>query len=125
MKCDICGSIETYVNNHHHVYTIKEKEITFNSKRRFCSKCNNLVYDNKLDNMASKKAIQTYNDKYGIDKEKIVELRKKYNLSLELFSKIIGCSKKTLISYEKGTSIPNDKCLTIIKKLLSNSSIEL
>lgn len=75
--------------------------------------------------MASKKVIQTYNDKYGIDKEKIIELLKKYNLSLELLSKIIGCSKKTLISYEKGTSIPNDKCLTIIKKLLSNSSVEL
>ena len=120
MKCDICGSTETYVKNHHHVYTIKEKEIAFNSERRFCLKCNNLVYDNKLDNIASKKAIQTYNDKYGIDKEKLIEFRKKYNLSLELFSKIIGCSKKTLISYEKGTSIPNDKCLTIIKKLLSN-----
>ena len=123
MKCDICGSIETYVNNHHHVYTIKEKEIAFNSKRRFCLKCNNLVYDNKLDNIASKKAIQTYNDKYEIDKEKLIEFRKKYNLSLELFSKIIGCSKKTLISYEKGTSIPNDKYITIIKKLISNSSI--
>ena len=123
MICDICGSTETYVKNHHHVYTIKGKEITFNSERRFCSKCNNLVYDNKLDNIASKKAIQTYNDKYGLDKEKIVELRKKYNLSLELFSKIIGCAKKTLISYEKGTSIPNDSYLTIIKSLISNPSL--
>ena len=35
-------------------------------------------------------------------------LRNKYNLSQELFSKIIGCAKKTLISYEKGTAIPND-----------------
>ena len=46
--------------------------------------------------------------------------RKKYNLSQELFSKIIGCAKKTLISYEKGMSIPNDNYLIILKTLIEN-----
>lgn len=120
MKCDICKSEETYLKNYKHSYMIKNHEITFTSKRRFCAKCHNLVYDPFLDNQAANLGIKIYNEKYGIPKEKIVELRKNYNLSQELFSKIIGCAKKTLISYEKGTSIPNDNYLIIIKSLIAS-----
>ena len=118
IKCDVCDSTKTYIKSYEHNYIIKGKEISFISDRRFCENCNNLVYDDVLDNKASEQAITIYNEKYGIEKEKIVELRKKYNLSLELFSKIIGCAKKTLISYEKGKSIPNDSYLIILKSLI-------
>lgn len=120
MRCYICGSTDSYIKNHEHIYQIKGKEIKFNSDRKFCSKCNNLVYDEELDNIASKKAIDIYNKLYGVEKEQIINLRKKYNLSQELFSKVIGCAKKTLISYEKGVSIPNDTYLILIKSLISN-----
>ncbi len=120
MRCDNCGSTDTYVKNHEHIYQIKGKEIKFNSDRRFCSKCNNLVYDEKLDNIASEKGIEIYNKLYGVTKEEIIALRKKYNLSQELFSKVIGCAKKTLISYEKGVSIPNDSYLILIKSLIAS-----
>lgn len=123
MKCDICGSVDSYVKEYTNVYNIKGKEIKFNSKRRFCSKCNNLIYDDILDNETSIKAIDLYNKLYGIEKEKITSLRKQYNLSQELFSKVIGCAKKTLISYEKGTTIANDTYLIIIKSLINNPSL--
>ena len=123
MRCDNCGSTDTYIKNHEHIYQIKGKEIKFNSDRRFCSKCNNLVYDEKLDNIASEKGIEIYNKLYGVTKEEIIALRKKYNLSQELFSKVIGCAKKTLISYEKGVSIPNDSYLILIKILIANPEI--
>ena len=119
MKCDICGCKETYIKEHKHDFLIKGKKINFTSNRRFCKNCNNLVYDSKLDNDASKKAINLYNKKYAITKEEIIELRKKYNLSQELFSKIIGCAKKTLVSYENGNSIPNDNYLIIIRSLIN------
>ena len=99
MKCDICESTNTYVNDHNHKYVIKGKEINFVAPRRFCKNCDSLVYDAELDNHASEIAISLYNEKYGISKEEIISLRKKYNLSQELFSKVIGCAKKTLISY--------------------------
>ena len=118
MRCDICGSEETYIKDYEHIFNIKSREIRFTSKRRFCKKCNNLVYDDKLDNLASEMAISKYNEQYGITKEMIIDLRKKYKLSQEQFSKIIGCAKKTLISYEKGKSIPNDCYLIILKSLL-------
>lgn len=123
MKCDICGGTNTYVKNYKHEYKIKGKSIVFESERRFCSRCNSIVYDNLLDNLASEKAIELYNKNYGISKEKIIELRNKYNLSLELFAKIIGCAKKTLISYEKGTSIPNDNYIIILNSLLNNPNL--
>lgn len=119
MRCDFCNSSNTYINEHKHVYNIKGEEITFSSLRKFCSNCNKLVYDSELDDIASKKAIEIYNKKFGVTKEQILNLREKYNLSQQMFSKIIGCAKKTLISYEKGTSIPNDNYLIIIKSLIS------
>ena len=66
MRCDNCGSTDTYIKNHEHIYQIKGKEIKFNSDRRFCSKCNSLVYDEKLDNTASEKGIEIYNKLYGV-----------------------------------------------------------
>lgn len=123
MKCDICGSINTYVDIYKHEYEKKGKKIKFESDRRFCCDCKNLVYDRYLDDLASFKAIDIYNKQYGIAKEKIIKLRNKYNLSQELFAKIIGCAKKTLISYEKGTSIPNDNYIIILNSLLDNPSI--
>ena len=119
MRCYVCKSDKNYIKNHKHKYIIKGKTIEFTSKRRFCKECNSLVYDSELDNLASEKAIAIYNEKYGISSDKIIELRKQYNLSQELFSKIIGCAKKTLISYEKGKSIPNDSYLIILKSLIA------
>jgi len=118
MKCDICKSENTYVKSYEHKYCIKGKNIEFLSERRFCQDCGSLVYDSELDNIASCKAIELYNDVYGVSKEAIINLRKKYNLSQELFAKIIGCAKKTLISYEKGTSIPNDTYMIVLKSLI-------
>lgn len=119
MKCDNCGSKETYIKEYLHEYD----DIKFYAKRRFCSKCNELIYNEELDNEASKKAIREHNKKIGLEPEKIIALRKKYNLTQEQFSKIIGCAKKTLISYEQGTSIPNDIYLVTLKTLLDNPSI--
>lgn len=120
MRCDNCKCDETYVKNYEHNYVIKGKNINFTSERRFCSRCNSLVYDAELDNRSSELAISLYNKEYGISKEDIIKLRKMFNLSQSLFSKIIGCAKKTLISYEKGKSIPNDSYLIILKSLMSS-----
>ena len=66
MRCDICGSTDTYVKDYEHNFTRKGNKINFVAKRRFCSNCNNLVYDSVLDNKAIKKAINIYNNKYEI-----------------------------------------------------------
>ncbi len=118
-----CNCQNTQVVLYHHEYLIKGKKIEFDQERRVCSDCGSLVYDEKLDDIASKEAIRIYNINYGITKEEIKKIRQNYGLSLELFAKIIGCAKKTLISYEKGTSIPNDNYLIILKTLQKNPSL--
>lgn len=123
MACDICKCKDTYVKEYNHSYRIKNEKIEFKKLRRFCKNCNHLVYDKELDNEASKEAIRIYNNIVGVSPESIIELRKKLNLTQLEFSKIIGCAKKTLISYELGKSIPNDIYLVTLKTLMENPEI--
>ena len=81
MRCDVCHSENSIVKNYEHVFNVKGKEIKFTSKRRFCTGCGSLVYDSILDNEASEIAIAMYNEKYGIPKEEIINLRNSFNLS--------------------------------------------
>lgn len=123
MKCDNCMCTDTYIKLYHHKFNIKNEVIEFDSDRRFCSQCNELVYDHKLDDIANKLSIKLYNERFGISKEAIIHLRKKYNMSQQQFSKVIGCAKKTLISYELGNSIPNDIYMITLKTLIDNPDI--
>lgn len=119
-KCDKCGCKDTYIKNHLHEYA---NGVKFYSSRRFCSSCHQFIYDEELDNEASIKALRERNKILGVDPDAIVTLRKEYNLTQEQFAKIIGCAKKTLISYEQGKSIPNDIYLVTLKMLLDNPEI--
>lgn len=56
-------------------------------------------------------------------KEDIINLRKNYALSLNDFSKIIGCAKKTLISYEQGISTPNDSYMVTLNTLIKHPKV--
>lgn len=124
-KCDNCGSTDTYVKMNHNKFTKNGYDIEFDSEERFCKKCDCSVYDRELDNITLKKAIQVYNRQYGISDD-IKKIRKEIGLSLDELANIIGCAKKTLISYEKGESIPNDTYLIVIKTILDNpESIKL
>ena len=108
MKCDICGSEDTFIRDCRYTFSIN----------RFCNECNNEVVDEELEKDTLKRAVRKYNELYGLSSTKILELRKSYNLSQDLFSKIIGCAKKTLVSYEKGTSTPNDNYSIILNTLI-------
>ena len=118
MKCDICGSEDTFIRDCRYTFSINGKEVTIICKKRFCNECNNEVVDEELEKDTLKRAVRKYNELYGLSSTKILELRKSYNLSQDLFSKIIGCAKKTLVSYEKGTSTPNDNYSIILNTLI-------
>ena len=120
MKCPICNSEETIIKEYQKTFIIKDKKIEETITSKFCSKCNNQIYDEQLDEEALKKAFKKYLNTYGIEPQKIIDLRNKFKISQELFSKIIGCAKKTLISYERGTSIPNDNFMIVLKTLIEN-----
>lgn len=121
--CDNCKSRDTEVRETNFEFRINNENYFVKGNRRFCSNCNCLVYDSKLDNDILRKAFRKKEEVLGIEPEKLISLRKFYGLSQSEFSKIIGCAKKTLISYEKGTSIPNDIYLITIKTLMDNPEI--
>ena len=58
-----------------------------------------------------------------LSKEDVANLRQNYALSLGDFSKIIGCAKKTLISYEQGVSIPNDSYMITLNTLIKHPKV--
>ncbi len=72
MKCDICNCEKNYIKDHKHNYNVKGKKISFVMPRRFCKNCNNLVYDSKLDNSASLKALEIYNKMSNLEEDKII-----------------------------------------------------
>lgn len=120
MKCQVCNCNDTIIREYEKEFIVKGKVIQETIKSRFCTMCNTQIYDEVLDEETAKKVLFAYSKKYGIEPKQIKQFRKKYNLSQDLFAKIIGCAKKTLISYENGTSIPNDTYMIIMKTLFEN-----
>ena len=120
MRCQVCNCDNTIVKEYEKEFIVKGKKIKETIKSRFCTNCNIQIYDEILDEEATKKVLLAYSKKYGVDPEQIKQFRKRYSLSQDLFAKIIGCAKKTLISYENGTSIPNDTYMIIMKTLFEN-----
>ena len=59
----------------------------------------------------------------SFNSEDVKTLRKNYQLSLTDFSKIIGCAKKTLISYEQGISVPNDSYTITLNTLIKHPKV--
>ncbi len=60
---------------------------------------------------------------YTINSDELKKLRNDYALSLDDFSKIIGCAKKTLITYEQGSTVPNDNYIVTINTLIKNPEL--
>lgn len=125
MKCNLCNSENVKEVKHHHVENVKNHIIEFDMNRMVCQDCKNIISNKELDDKFNRELIRLYNIKYGIQAEDIVLLRKKLNLSQELFAKIIGCAKKTLVSYEVGYSIPNDIYMGVLKLINSDNSVIL
>ena len=125
MQCPKCKGINVKKEKYHHVLEIKNHIIEFDAPRMVCKDCKNIVPDKELDYEATIEANNIYSAKYGISKEDIVLMRKKLNLSQELFARIIGCAKKTLVSYEVGYSIPNDIYIGVLKLIKADNSVIL
>ena len=122
MKCEKCGSINTEVVNYEHEFKIRDKKIIVKSKRRVCSNCKSLVYDSKLDNEALQLGFKKYNKKYGIPSEEIIKFRKEHHLSQRDLATLIGCAKKTIISYENNHSIPSGIYESTLRSIMKEES---
>lgn len=122
--CDICHKpTDTFVASKIYQIVRGSTDLQIEADARFCKLCKNPIYDLELDQSASEKLILSYNQRYGVTGQAIIDFRNKFNLSQSTFSKIIGIAKKTLISYETEQVIPSEHYLQILKVVMENPTI--
>lgn len=91
-------------------YTYRGKEFTVVENVHYCPNCNSMLINNNLDN-SMYNIYNEYLHLFGLSIEKIKQIRVDLNLSQEMFSKILGWSKKSVVRYENQESIPQGEYL--------------
>jgi putative zinc finger/helix-turn-helix YgiT family protein len=103
-----CPHTDTYIIKKDETYDVKGEPVAVEANVRVCKKCNEEIFDMKLDTENLKQAYQKYKSAHGLLlAEDIMRIRNKYKLGQRTFAKLIGCTQATLVRYEKGT-IQND-----------------
>lgn len=115
--------MNTYIKETTTTFQINDKTIIVPGKRRFDATTNEPVFDYDLDNALLIEAGKKYRESIHFDGEKLIEFRKKHDLTQALFAKILGISRKTLISYEKNYAIPNNQNLKLIQSMIKDETL--
>ena len=103
-----CPHTDTYIIKKDETYDVKGEPVAVEANVRVCKKCNEEIFDMKLDTENLKHAYQKYKSAHGLLlAEDIMRIRNKHKLGQRTFAKLIGCTQATLVRYEKGT-IQND-----------------
>lgn len=116
-ECD--KDVEPIIKEEKNKYTYRDKDFMVCEEVRYCPYCNSeLVNDNLNDAMYN--IYNSYLQLFDLSFKKIKEIRINLNLSQELFSKILGWSKKSVVRYENNDSIPQGEYLNTYMILNEN-----
>ncbi|MGL4820044.1 MAG: type II TA system antitoxin MqsA family protein, partial [Bacilli bacterium] len=85
-----------------------------------CNQCGEYIADEALDAKELKKIANLYAARKGLQLSDIKEIRKHYALSADLFARILGWGKSTIIRYEKEEHVPSSAHMSILKSLKEN-----
>ena len=99
-------------------YVIHKQDVTVEEDIFICPFCKNELNEN-LDNSLYK-IYNEYLKLHNLSFETLKEIRNSYNLSQEMFAKALGWSKRTIVRYENGESLPQNQYLSIYKKIHNN-----
>lgn len=115
--CDSCQKdVEALTIERTASYTFKDE--TFKIKERVLQcPCGEDLYDELLDSETMKTLVSLYEDRVGLTLDEIKSIRNQYGLSMELFSRILGWSKATIVRYETGKYIPDSSHMHVLKQL--------
>lgn len=97
-------------------YEFRGKKYTINQTVYYCPKCHTELIDNDDDFLVD--VYDAYLKEYNLSFQKIIDIRKSYGLSQELFAKILSWSKKTIVRYENKYSVPQGEYLSMYCRLL-------
>src|SRR5665647_1312101 len=84
-------------------YEIKGEKFNVKANIRFCSKCDEELYDFELEQKTIVGAYNAYRETHGLlFPDQIKNIRETYGLSATSFSKLLGFGEKTITRYENG-----------------------
>lgn len=112
---DVNPTIKTEKNK----YTYRGKEFLVVEDIHYCPNCGNILINDNFDNDMYK-IYDCYLKLFDLSFEKIKEIRTNLNLSQEVFSKILGWSKKSIVRYENNDSVPQGEYLNTYMILNEN-----
>ena len=118
--CDRCNKYVEAIKKEETIpMTIKGEIILFNGIRTFCPVCKSNLYVESIHSENMEKGLQLYRKKHDlVSPLEIKEVRKLYDISQSLFSKILGIGEATIRRYETGM-IPSKVNSAIIKQARS------
>lgn len=112
---DVNPTIKTEKNK----YTYRGKDFLVIEDVHYCPNCGNILINDNFDNDMYK-IYDCYLKLFDLSFEKIKEIRTNLNLSQEVFSKILGWSKKSIVRYENNDSVPQGEYLNTYMILNEN-----
>ncbi|MGL4821248.1 MAG: type II TA system antitoxin MqsA family protein, partial [Bacilli bacterium] len=115
--CESCQSdVNTEMVTREAVYTFKGETFEIEECARVCESGHDL-YDPDFDSSTIRTLTERYEERIGFTLGEIITIRHQYGLSQELFAKILGWSKSSIVRYESGTVIPDQSHVSVLKLL--------
>lgn len=115
-----CNSCQTEVSapiiDRSTTYTFKGESFDIIERVVICN-CGEELYDESLDSATMETLKSMYEERIGLSFDKIKNIRSQYGLSMDLFARILGWSKSTIIRYETGKYIPSSSHMAVLKQL--------
>ncbi len=120
LYCFNCNKdVEPVCNLQKNSYVVHKQQVQVEEEVFTCPLCNNELYDENLD-VSLYNIYNEYLKLYDLSFSKLKEIRESYNLSQELFAKVLGLNERTIMRYENADSLPQKQYLQIYNKIKNN-----
>ena len=96
---------EYYIKQEYNEYEIHGVIYKVKQNIYYCAVCNEEIDGGNLQEHMEQMCLG-YLEHFGLSYEKLINIRKKYNLTQAEFAKVMGWSNKSVVRYEKGQSLP-------------------
>jgi len=116
--CDTChNDVDTTIIERPATYTFKGESFDIIERVLQCTCCNEDLYDESLDSQTMNTLTKLYSERVGLSLDEIKNIRSSFGLSMDLFARILGWSKSTIVRYESGKYIPDSSHMIVLKQL--------
>lgn len=120
LYCEYCQKdVEKKIYEKVEKYHFKGETFQLFTKIAHCSKCGSELADEHVDEQTMKRLTELYMERINLSFATIKQIRVQLGLSIELFSKLLGCSEGMITKYESGKSIPIYEHVLLLKKIKS------